>query len=593
MKLEPAVDEAEADFFDNAAIPLHWVDPDGTILRANRAELEMLGYVASEYVGRNIREFHADASAISDILERLGAGETLREYPARMRCKDGTLRDVRITSNVHWRDGRFLHTRCYTRDASDAARLEALRKETADYLEGLLEGFVAYDARWVMTYMNAAAERILGRTRDDVLGKTWSEAFPHARGNAVDAMYRRVMATRRAERLELFYDHYQRWLEIAAGPLGSGGVGVYFRDITEAREGTERLHLAQQAARLGVYEADLRTQENRWSAEMEALYGLAEGAFRGKTRADWLQLVHPEDRARADHASARALETGEYTEDFRVVWPDGTVRWLYARARVFFDAAGKPVRALGVNMDITERKQAEEALREADRRKDEFLATLGHELRNPLAPILNGLHLLRSVDPASDSAHQARAMMERQMRHLVRLVDDLLEISRITRGKLQLRKTRVDLAAVVQSALETSRPAIEAAGHRLEVSLPAEPLALEADLVRLAQVLANLLNNAAKYTDPGGRIFVGVRRHDALAVVSVQDDGIGIPAPLLERLFDMFVQGDHAQERAKGGLGIGLTLARTLVELHGGTIEARSDGPGRGSEFIVKLPLGS
>ena len=236
------------------------------------------------------------------------------------------------------------------------------------------------------------------------------------------------------------------------------------------------------------------------------------------------------------------------------------------------------------------RRRAEQ-LAEMDRRKDEFLATLAHELRNPLAPIRNSLQILRLSGGSGPIAERVHEMMERQVCHMVRLVDDLLEVSRITRGKIELRKERVELLAVIQSAVETSRPLIEEARHRLAVTLPPEPLALEADPVRLAQVIANLLNNAAKYTEEGGQIWLTARREADEAVVSVRDTGLGIPADMLPRVFDMFAQVDRTLKRSQGGLGIGLTLARTLVEMHGGRLEARSDGPGQGSEFTVRLPL--
>jgi PAS domain S-box-containing protein len=465
-----------ADFFENSAVPLHWVGPDGTILRANRAELEMLGYSHDEYVGRKIAEFHADPEVIADILRRLSAGETLRSYPARLRCKGGGLRHVHITSNVKWDEtGGFVNTRCFSVDVTD--RIDELNARTADYLEGLMEGFVAYDANWRMTYMNAAAERILGRERQDVLGKTWHQAFPHAVGNAVDQMYQRVMRNRLPERIEIFYEHYQRWLEIGASPVQTGGVAVYFRDVTD---------------RMRAYQELERTSHE---------------------------------------------------------------------------------------------------LREADRRKDEFLATLAHELRNPLAPIRNGLQLLGISQPGSQVAEQARAMMERQTKHLVRLVDDLLEVSRISTGKLELRKEAVELAAVLGSAIETSRPLMEAGKHELRIELPREVITLDADPVRLAQVMANLLNNAAKYTTSGGLIEVTARREDARVRIAVRDNGIGIEPAMLPRVFELFTQAEPAPERAAGGLGIGLTLARTLVELHGGTIEAHSAGRGKGSEFVVRLPV--
>ncbi len=236
------------------------------------------------------------------------------------------------------------------------------------------------------------------------------------------------------------------------------------------------------------------------------------------------------------------------------------------------------------------RTRAEESLRQADRRKDEFLATLAHELRNPLAPLRNSVHILQLT--ASDDPAVARLCetMERQVTHLVRLVDDLLEVSRITRGKIELRKENVELAAIARNAIETSRPVIDAAKVQLAISLPQEPIYVHGDPVRLAQVVANLLNNAAKYTNEGGQIWFTARHENGEAVISIRDTGIGIAADLLPKVFDMFMQVDGATERSQGGLGIGLTLVRSLVELHGGSVYVRSDGPGMGSEFVVRLP---
>jgi PAS domain S-box-containing protein len=245
--------------------------------------------------------------------------------------------------------------------------------------------------------------------------------------------------------------------------------------------------------------------------------------------------------------------------------------------------------------DISERKRAEtviqqnqEALREADRRKDEFLATLAHELRNPLAPIRNAIQILRMTKGSSPDAGDVHEMMERQVAHMVRLVDDLLEISRISRGKIELKKQRLDLSTVIHQAIETSKPFLEAAGHHLEVAMPAEPAVVDGDLVRLSQVFANLLNNASKYTPAGGDISVSVRREDATVIVSIRDTGIGIPRDMLSQVFEMFIQVDNG---SKEGLGIGLSLVRTMVAMHGGTVDARSGGIGEGSEFVVQLPL--
>ncbi|MCE9547512.1 MAG: MEKHLA domain-containing protein, partial [Planctomycetia bacterium] len=242
-------------------------------------------------------------------------------------------------------------------------------------------------------------------------------------------------------------------------------------------------------------------------------------------------------------------------------------------------------------VDFIENARLYTQLRMADQRKEEFLATLAHELRNPLSPICNSLHLLRLSADIGPADHTVLDIMDRQVGHLVRLVDDLLEVSRITRGKIELRRETISLAAVVRTAVETSQSMINAAGHQLAITLPPEPLLLDADPVRLAQVLSNLLNNAAKYTAEGGPIWLHVRSENGQAVISVRDTGIGIPATMLPRVFDMFTQADQALSRSHGGLGIGLTLARNLVELHGGRIEAKSEGAGEGSEFIVHLPL--
>jgi two-component system, sensor histidine kinase len=240
---------------------------------------------------------------------------------------------------------------------------------------------------------------------------------------------------------------------------------------------------------------------------------------------------------------------------------------------------------------LVERARAEEALRLADRRKDEFLATLGHELRNPLAPLLSGVHLLRTGGTLDARTTRVVSVIERQVLHLMRLVDDLLEVSRITRGLIEVRHDAVDLVTAIRAAIENSRSALQAGRHQLRVDLPPDPLPVSGDAVRLAQVFANLLTNAAKYTDAGGAISVRASREAGHATVSVRDNGIGIRASHMAAVFDMFMQVDRKDRRAQGGLGIGLTLVRTLVEMHGGRVEARSDGPGKGSEFVVTLPL--
>jgi PAS domain S-box-containing protein len=258
------------------------------------------------------------------------------------------------------------------------------------------------------------------------------------------------------------------------------------------------------------------------------------------------------------------------------------------------DPADRDLRLLDVlarqAADLIERKRAEQALREADKRKDEFLATLAHELRNPLAPIRNAVQILTAKGPPLPELQWARGVIDRQVQLMARLLEDLLDVSRISRNKLDLRTGPVELATVVEAAVETSRPVIDAGGHELSVALPPAAIHLEADSVRLAQVFANLLNNAAKYTPEGGRIRVTAERQEGDVIVSVKDSGIGIAAEMLPRIFEIFSQAKPALVRSQGGLGIGLSLVKGLVELHGGSIEAKSGGLGRGSEFVVRLP---
>lgn len=241
--------------------------------------------------------------------------------------------------------------------------------------------------------------------------------------------------------------------------------------------------------------------------------------------------------------------------------------------------------------EISERKRAEEALRDVDRRKDEFLATLAHELRNPLAPIRNALEIMRLGAGDVSAMDRGRRVMERQVSHMVHLINDLMDISRITRGKIQIRKEPVDLAAAVEGAVEASRPLIDAAKHELSIVLPDEPIIVDADPTRLTQILLNLLNNAAKYTDPGGKIILSAAVEKDELVIRTRDNGIGIPSEILPHIFEIFSQADRSRDRSQGGLGVGLSLVRGLVELHGGTVAVYSEGPGKGSEFIVSLPL--
>jgi signal transduction histidine kinase/CheY-like chemotaxis protein len=359
------------------------------------------------------------------------------------------------------------------------------------------------------------------------------------------------------------------------------------------RENDARLRLALEAAGMGSWIWELATDRMTWSpgpvCRSEDFVSEFEGGL-----ADLLTLVHPDDRSLvADSMTAAVGARSDYRCEFRFVRPDGTVRWALAAGRVLTDDAGAAVRVAGIDFDITERKKTEAVLREADRKKDEFLAMLAHELRNPLAPIVNAIQIIQAKGPPEPELVWAREVIARQARQMTRLVDDLLDVSRISLGKLELRRERVRLDAVVQSALETCRPALDARNQTLIVSVPPELIVIDGDATRLAQSLLNLLTNASKYSDHGATVWLSVSVESTEAVISIKDTGIGIPEEMLEHVFEMFAQVDRTLERSQGGLGVGLALVKVIVELHGGSVIARSGGPGTGSEFVIRLPLTS
>jgi signal transduction histidine kinase/ActR/RegA family two-component response regulator len=383
------------------------------------------------------------------------------------------------------------------------------------------------------------------------------------------------------------------------------------RDAIEARERQaaelmkqdERLRFALSAGRLGAWELDLVSNEMVCSDICKASFGRSAGE--PFTYEDLRASIIEADRSRVFTAISESLASGaDYDSEYRIRWPDGSEHWVLMRGRIAYDDVGRPLRMAGVSLDISDRKRTLEALHEsqlelarqadqlraADARKDEFLATLAHELRNPLAPIRTGLELLIASEHAA-AADPTLSVMNRQLRHMVRLIDDLLDVSRITQGKLELKREEVTLTSVVEAAIEASRPLIDESGHTLEVALPAETVWLDADATRIAQTISNLLNNSSKYTARGGKIRLAVRREGERVAITVEDNGIGIPESRLDEVFKMFSQVDRSLDPAKGGLGIGLALVRRLAEMHGGTVRAASEGPGRGSTFTLELPV--
>lgn len=483
-----------ADLVETATIGLHWVSKEGKILWANKSELEMLGYSGDEYVGHHIGEFHVEPEAVGQLMDCLKQGRTVQDLSARMRCRDGTIKHVMIDSNVLFEDGRFIHTRSFTRDVTEQKRAE--------------------------------------------------EAL---------------------------------------------------------RQSEQSLRLALEAGRMGTWEWEIAAGKVAWSASLEKIHGLAPGTFPGTFEA-FLADMYPEDRPRIQEQIQETVkQRKDHLIEYRLVRADGQVRWVEGRGKLVLDSAGHPVKMVGVCLDITERKQAEQERSEllarerqaraeaerASRAKDEFLAVLSHELRTPLTPVLLTVTLLESSTQLTADQRRDLQTIRRNVELEARLIDDLLDLTRIARGKLQLELQMTDVHLLVRSALDICH---RTDGIRLIVDLSAARHHARADPARLQQVFWNVLNNAHKFTPNNGTITVRSRNSDdGRIVVEVIDTGVGIDSQSLPRIFDAFEQG-HAQSRRFGGLGLGLAISRALVEAQGGVLRAHSDGRGRGATFAVELP---
>lgn len=404
----------------------------------------------------------------------------------------------------------------------------------------------------------------------------------------------------KGERLEAFAGVYmlspRRWqqdeIELVAAATERLWEAMELARVSRALRDREReFRLLFELSAVGVAQSDPATGRFvRVNPRFCELTGYTEDEI---LRLTFHDVTHPDDREANAEAIARVLrgEADRWDIEKRYVRPNGSIVWAQVSGQLMKDREGKPYGVIANAADITDRKHAEAAQREADRRKDEFLAVLGHELRNPLAPLKAGIELLREAQERPSLLQKLRGMMERQLAHLIHLVDDLLDLARVTRGEVELQRAALDLRDVVSAAVELGMPLIAERRHALDVDLATHPLPVEGDFQRLTQVIGNLLSNAAKYTEPGGRIEVRGSVEGAQTVVRVCDTGYGIPPERLEYVFEMFGQvPEHRTKTGGGGIGIGLALSRQLVTLHGGKLEARSEGLGKGSEFIVTLP---
>ncbi|HEY3566443.1 MAG TPA: PAS domain S-box protein [Thermoanaerobaculia bacterium] len=453
---------------------------------------------------------------------------------------------------------------------------------------------------------NQGAELIKGYRADEILGRHFSTFYP------VEAVARgwpdyELQVARAEGRFEdegwrVRKDGSLFWANVVITALRDEegvlrGFAKVTRDLTDRRRQEELLRESEERFRLlmesvkdyAIFMLDPEGRVTSWNHGAELIKGYTAKEILGQH----FSVFYPADalaRGWPEHELQMARAEGQFEDEGWRVRKDGSLFWANVVITALFDRERRLRGFAKITRDLTERKRIE-ALEEADLRRNEFLAMLSHELRNPLAPIKNALSVMRLSGVSEPSLDWARTVVERQVSHLTRLVDDLLDVSRIAVGKITLQRKPLDLSQVVTAAVEASRPLIDSRGHWLTVVVPQEPVPVEGDLTRLAQTLMNLLNNAAKYTPSGGEIRLSVEKEEGMAVIRVRDTGVGITADLLPKIFELFTQGERALDRSEGGLGIGLTLAQRLVKLHGGSIEALSEGPDRGSEFVIRLPL--
>ena len=526
--------------------------------------------------------------------------------------KPYTVRELRARIQAMLQTGK-LRAEAVRRDTQARAEEDAVAARAA-LLDSITDGFLALDLHWCFVYVNSVAAKYLGRHREELIGRNVWDEFPMTIGTVFHREYHRAVRERRSVAFEAVSAFSGRWIDVHAYPTPQG-LAINFRDITDRKRIEDSLRESRERYRAFV----ANSSEAIWRYELAEpldmslpLDAQAEHVYRharlaeandalartyGKAHADelvgrsiakmlspdpQLALAHLRELAAAGFSITNA-ESQQHVVDGRKLY--------FSSSLVPTIENGKLLRVWGTQRDITSRKEVEQMLLDNERKKDEFLAILAHELRNPLAPVRNGLSVLR-LRAASDSILQNTvAMMDRQMTHLVRLVDDLLDVSRITRGKLELRRQNVLLSDVLASAVEASSTLIESKQHELLVDIPSEALFVYGDPNRLAQVFSNLLSNSAKYTEPGGKIALQTQRSDAAVIVTVEDNGIGISGEALGAVFEMFSQLHAGEARADGGLGIGLALVRMLVEMHDRSVAAYSAGPGLGSTFTVTLPL--
>jgi PAS domain S-box-containing protein len=523
---------------------------------------------------------------------------------------DGAVRTIQSWNRFEYdAGGKAIRVLGTCQDITDRKQAEQEVRQAREDLQVVMDSTAAIIARCDrerrIVWTNKSNAARVGKTPAEIVGRPLREIEGEAAYLALEKSIDRVLTGETVE-LETEVPYHAlgpRWVHIVYSPTfdaagkPDGWVSV-LTDNTHRRELERALRLSEERYRslIGAITSVVWTAdaEGRFVEPQPAWEAYTGQSWRDHRDRGWTSAVHEDDRVRVEGLRTGAASTGASYRLACRVWhaPSAGYRFCETSAVAIRNLDGAIREWIGTLVDVHERERALFELREADRRKDEFLAMLSHELRNPLAPILNAVEVLdRAGHGQEELAARFRAIIARQVQHMKRLLDDLLDVSRVSQGKIQLRKERLELGALLLQAVEVSRPMIVEKRQELSVTLAPGPLPLEADPTRLVQVFGNLVNNAAKYTDSGGHIALTVAAENGEAVVRVRDDGMGMSPELLAQAFDLFVQETRSLDRAQGGLGIGVTMARTLVKMHGGSVRAFSDGPGRGSEFVVRLPL--
>ncbi|UQA59099.1 PAS domain-containing protein [Polyangium aurulentum] len=583
------------------AVPvlISYVDTEHCYRLVNRGYQRWFGHAPETMVGKHVREVVGDAAyeAVRPYMERVLAGEAV-SYDQKMPYRSGGARTVHVDYVPDKdADGRVngvvaLVSDITSRHAAEEALRESERR-VSEILHSIDDVFLAVDRSWRITHASRAVVEVSGMREEALIGTNLWESFPWAIGAPIEAAYRKAMDERVSVHLETQGMRSKRWLDTSIYPTVEG-ISIFARDVSARKEAENVVREAREELQLVV--DTMPVYVARCSKDRRFL--LANKGYAARLGLTPEQLSGKPVREILGEAAYATLAphidtvlTGQPVNFETEVTHALGRHFFHIQYAPTFDAAGAPDGWVAAVSDITRRRELEEALKEANRRKDEFLAMLAHELRNPLAPVLHAVELIRH-GRASDPRRGAE-VIARQMLHMKRLLDDLLDVARVSQGKIQLRKEPLDLSAVLGQAVEVSRPLIDGKKHELAIALPERPLPIEGDPTRLTQIFANLLNNAAKYTDKGGHIGLEATVEGGSAVVRVRDDGVGMSAEMLEHAFDLFTQADRSLDRAQGGLGIGLTLVKSLVQMHGGSVQATSEGQGRGTEMIVRLPLSS